>query len=197
MKYKEFKKLMKKTVFTPQEAQILDFKSPASQVNLQLHQWAKRGDLISLCRGHYAFPEITDPMTLVKYLYPPAYLSLESALNHYGLIPDIPFGLTLVTTRTTRHFQIPFGHFYYHRIQPDFFWGYDTKTLIGEREKVLLDYCYLNSAHLEMTSRFWQEFRLQNLDQINFKRLKSYAKRFDSKKILGLIYSIEEFAQND
>lgn len=198
MKYNDFKKFMKKPMFSTREAQILAFQSSPEQVNLQLHQWAERGELVHLCRGYYSFPDqITDQTEIIKYLYPPAYMSLESAMHHYGFIPDVPFGLTLVTTRITRHFQTPFGHFYYHRIHPKFFWGYDEKSSLGEKEKILLDYCYLNSARLESEFKFWKEFRLQNLEGLNFQKLTTSAKRFHSKKILQLAHSIQEYAKHD
>jgi predicted transcriptional regulator of viral defense system len=68
------------------------------QINTQLWRWTKRGKLIRLKQGLYLFPDHDlDEFVLSALLYQPSYVSLESALNNFGLIPDI----ALTTTQKT------------------------------------------------------------------------------------------------
>lgn len=197
MKLSEFKKKMQKPCFSVEEAKRVAWETSASVIKLELSQWSQKGEVIRLKKGLYCFPEkIGDRVEIARFLYEPAYLSLEYALNIYGLLPDIPFALTLVTPRTTRRFKNPFGQFIYHHVQKNLFWGYDPQTLMGEKEKALLDYFYLYSSRLVPKSDFWETARFQNLKEIDFKKLKSYAVRYQVKKVGQLVLSLEAFAKH-
>lgn len=185
---------MKKGVFTIEEARRIAWATNPKVLQVELHHWSKAGELVSLKRGIYGFPElIKDKMQIARVLYGPAYASLEYALHAYGLIPDVVFAITLVTTRLTRSFKTPYGEFTYRKIQPRLFWGYDPDTLMGEREKVLVDYCYLNSGRLIPNPDFWESQRWQNLDEVDFKKAAAFAKRFGSGKVLSLIQSLRDY----
>lgn len=185
---------MVKPFFSVEEARRVAFETPPATLGLQLHQWTAAGDLVRFKRGVYGFPgEVADKIALVPELYGPAYVSLESALHAYGLLPDVVFSVTLVTPRLTRRFTTPVGEFVFHHIKPTLFWGYDPQTLMGEREKVLVDYFYFNSARLTPARDFWREMRWQNLDQVNFRQARQIAKKFGSKKVTRLLESLAEF----
>ena len=57
-----------------------------------LVRWTKKGYLVHLRRGWYAFPEYKDKPEFAEYIagriYSPSYISLHSALAFYGLIPE-------------------------------------------------------------------------------------------------------------
>lgn len=186
---------MKKAVFSSEEALRVAWQTDRKTALLQLHQWNKNGDLVRIKRGVYAFSE-QSPNTaqLLPLLYAPSYISLEYALHFYGLLPDVVFTITAVSPRGTRKFQTPFGAFAFHKIQPQLFWGYDPETLMGEREKVLLDYFYLKGEHLKANPQFWEEQRFQNLEEIDFEKAERYAQHFQSKKINSLLFSLKEFS---
>ena len=186
---------MRKQVFTLAEAQAVAFDTKPDVLRLQLHQWVKSGELIAIKRGIYAFPEgLLDKVELARVLYAPAYISLEYALNAYGLLPDVPFAVTLVTPKATRTFQTPFGLFTYQKIKRAAFFGFDPETLMGELEKCLVDYLYLNGHKLEPSLSFWDEMRLQHVDVVDFKKAHTYALKFNSKKTLTLLESIKDYA---
>jgi hypothetical protein len=132
---------------------------------------------------------------VARVIYGPAYVSLEYALHFYGLLPDVVFALTLVTPRITRDFKTPVGEFIYHKIRSDLFWGYDPTTLMGEREKVLIDYLYLYSGRLVPKVDFWESLRWQNLGEVDFKKAKLFAKKFNSKKVIHLMESLETYGK--
>ncbi len=195
MKWKEFRKRMRKNVFTLAEARAVAFDTKPAVLKLELHQWMSAGDLIGVKRGVYAFADAPlDKIEIARALYAPAYVSLEYALNHYGLLPDVVFGVTLVTPKATRTFTTPRGLFIYRRIAQKLFFRFDPATLMGEREKCLLDYLYLNSAQFEPTARCWEELRLQNLSDIDFDKAFEHARAFQSKKLITLLGSIKDYA---
>ncbi|MBI2339281.1 MAG: hypothetical protein HYU99_02785 [Deltaproteobacteria bacterium] len=182
MKLSEFRKKMVKPCFTLAEAHRVGWRTSLGQLTLQLHQWGRRGEILRLKRGLYCFPEkISDKAFVAGALYAPCYISLEYALNLHGLLPDIPFAVTLVTPRISRDFTNPYGRFIYHKIQKGLFWGFDPQTLLGEREKVLLDYFYLYRHRLEAETAFWRDLRFQNTKELDFKKLKRYAAFFPEK----------------
>lgn len=79
-----------------------------------------------------------------------AYLSLLSALNLHGVIDQIPQQVYAVTIGPTKTVRTEVGIFSFHRIQPEFFDGFDwygaNKTfLIASAEKALVDALYLST----------------------------------------------------
>jgi len=198
MQLKQLKRQMKKNIFTKQEAQLVAFGTAPNTLKLQLHQWVRSGELVSLKRGLYAFSDRDMSKTeIARALYSPCYISLEYTLNVYGLIPDVPFSMTLVTPKATRIFDTPYGRFEYRKIKQEAFFGFDPETLIAEREKALLDYLYLNSKQLVPEPAYWRELRLDNLDDIDFGKAEHFAQRFGSKKLMKLLRGVKEYAGID
>lgn len=124
---------------------------PNEDFRVQLHRFVKKGYLISPKRGLYLFPKAKiDELELARLLYSPSYISLETALNYYGMIPDIPLSVTSVTTVTTKKIKTDFGQFYYQKIKPELFFGYkiipaqdEGVICMASPEKALLDFEYL------------------------------------------------------
>ena len=61
-------------------------------VKNQLRNWVTKDYLLRLKRNLYFLKEteLKDEFELANRLYEPSYVSLESALNYYGIIPDVP-----------------------------------------------------------------------------------------------------------
>ena len=189
---------MVKAVFTWEEAKVVAFKTSPSVLKFQLNYWKKRGELTALKRGVYLFPDReAKTEEIAKALYSPCYFSLEWVLHRHGLIPDVVFALTLVTTKATRAFQTPAGHFIYQKIKSSAFLGYDPQTLIAEPEKALVDYLYLHRHRFVPKNDFWEELRMQNLEEISFRECYSFAKYFQSEKLVKLIGSLRTYAKLD
>jgi hypothetical protein len=53
---------------------------------------------------------------LANLIYGPSCVSLDSALQHYGLIPEDVMAVTSVTTGRSRSFDTPVGRFTYRQI---------------------------------------------------------------------------------
>lgn len=196
MNFREFKKQMKKQLFTFEEACIVAFKTSPSTLKVQLHQWKTAGEILSLKKGLYMFADgDADVADIASALCGPSYISLEYALNHYGLLPDIPFAVTLVTTKTTRKFRTPRGQFTYQKIPARAFLGLDSKTLMAVREKAVVDYLYLNQHRFAPEEHFWEDLRWQNLGEVKFQKAKKFARCFKSPKLDTLLESLRSYAK--
>jgi len=194
MKLKEFRKRMKKSVFSTAEAHLVAISDDPKLINLQLHQWKEQGELIALKRGLYLFADAPRNMAeIAKALYSPCYFSLEYALSQQGVIPEAVFVTTLVTTKAGRRFETPVGTFIYQKIKKEAFTGFDSRTLMAEREKALTDYFYLHKAKLIPTDQFWEESRLNGSD-VNFTKVKRYAKLFRSPRLVSLLTDFQRYA---
>jgi len=133
-----------------------------------------------ICRGYYANP-FNMPILeeISSQIYQPSYISLESALYSWGILSQIPYILTCVSTQLPRTFNTSFGTIEYRQIKKDLFWGFVSREgyFIAEPEKALLDYLYLNKGkHID--------FSELNLNEINLTKLRSYAKKMRIKSQL-------------
>lgn len=121
-------------------------------VRTQLARFAKKELITRIKRGFYCFnPNQIDELELADRLYQPSYISLETALNFYGIIPDVPQSITSVALTTTKQIHNQFGTFAYTKIKPQLYFGF-TKVKspvsisffnLAHKEKALLDYFYL------------------------------------------------------
>ncbi|MEP7167546.1 MAG: hypothetical protein ABI758_06245 [Candidatus Woesebacteria bacterium] len=120
----------------------------------RLFEWQKKGYIKKLRRGYYAFSDINFSQevlfAIANRLYAPSYISLESALSYYGLIPEGVYQLTSVCSRKTIQFETSVGPFSYQTVKPNLLFGYELISQgsrsykIASREKAILDYLYLH-----------------------------------------------------
>jgi predicted transcriptional regulator of viral defense system len=82
---------------------------------------------------------------LAMILIPPCYISFESALEHYGILSQVPPVLTCASTSRSESRQTPLGDILFHRLRSTLFFGYRTEgnVLWAEPEKALLDWLYI------------------------------------------------------
>ncbi len=122
-----------------------------------LTRWMASNYIVQLKNRLYAFKEWTKlpgtDLIVANLMYRPSYVSLYSALSHYGMIPEYIAHTTSVTTLKTASFSNDMGNFDYRHIKPDLFWGYhmvdsinQRKILIALPEKALLDLLYLTPS---------------------------------------------------
>lgn len=162
---------------------------------LQLSRWSRSGKVIRLKRGLYTLPpdQQRTPFStlwLANTLYSPSYLSLETMLSWYDMIPERVAQTTSVTTLKTAQYKNAFGVFVYRHIKPQLFTGFEESkdkygaiVLMATPEKSLLDYIYFY-PHWQSTEDFFENnIRLQQLDQLRKKWLRHWSGCFQSKKI--------------
>ena len=139
-------------VFTLNDIRMLDpdFREPT------LNDWLNNGWIKRIRRFWYADssfnPQGNDYFFIANRIYSPSYISLESALSHYGFIPETTLQITSVSTRKTNFFDTQYGVFSYQSIKNSLYFGYeviennDRPFILATPEKAILDYLYLHSA---------------------------------------------------
>jgi len=169
-------------------------KSFAGFDSRRLVEWQEKGYIRKVINRWYVFADVQvdDNMMLwiANRIYQPSYISLESALSYYNLIPEAVYTTTSLTSNKTISFDTPEGMYSYRHIKPTFFFGYHVIQWEGfplkmaELEKSLLDYLYLNT-HIK-TSQDLDGLRLNtdNLkEQLDVAKLNDYLILFDSKAL--------------
>lgn len=204
MDFYEFtKKIKNYPVFTASEAKSIFFDQ--KNIIIQIAFWLKKGYLKKVKSGVYVLSEIENeinPMILAGKIYDPSYLSMEFALNYYGIIPDIPGTFTSITSRTTKYFKTSFGNFTYQKVKPSFFFGYETFTEknvsfnIATPEKALVDYLYMNKNKVKDDPDFWREMRIDTDFKFQNKKLEMYKNILNNKKVNKLIDSVLTYQKN-
>ena len=162
-------------------------------VRRQLGRWVKAGKVYQLRRGLYALaPPYQQtrphPFLIANQLVRPSYVSLQSALAYYGLIPEYVPVTTSVTSDRPQEFATPLGKYQFQRVKKERFFAFNLEDLGDEQdayvaapEKALLDLAYLHPGGDSLP--YLRGLRLQNLEQINSASLKEIALKFDSQKI--------------
>jgi len=165
---------------------------------LQLGRWQEKGYLVQLKRGIYLFADRQNQIsgfTIAQLLYQPSYISLQTALFEYGIIPDVTGVITSVTTKATRSYARPFGAFDYRSIKADLFWGYsevstgEDRYLLADPQKAILDFLYYNAAQI----RSKEDILGLRLDPISIRDLMAtdkfvqYQKAYANPKIDQLV----------
>lgn len=159
----------------------------------RLVEWQQKGYLVKVKRGYYCFRERSRGEYFLycaaNKIYSPSYISFESALAWYNLIPEGVFITTSVTTKNTASYASAIGNFEYKHFKPILFFGYkllkgkDFTFKIAEPEKVILDYFYINTLNnLEEI----EEIRFNEIvakELISFDKLQQYLRVFNSKKL--------------
>jgi predicted transcriptional regulator of viral defense system len=163
------------------------------QIRLQLNRWVNNGRLIKLHKGLYTlagpYRKIKpEPFSIANSLKSASYVSLQSALSWYGLIPEFVPVVTSVTTGRPRLIETPMGRFDFRHINKSFFWGYkqielmDGQTaFIARPEKAMLDLVYLTPGGDK--EDFIKELRIQDIEQIDKAVLREFSERTQSPKL--------------
>ncbi|MCJ7586345.1 MAG: type IV toxin-antitoxin system AbiEi family antitoxin domain-containing protein [Candidatus Aminicenantes bacterium] len=173
----------------------------------QLSRWRKSGRLIQLRRGVYALSERyrkndPHPFTAANLMKSASYVSLQSALEYHGLIPEYVPSVTSVTTGRPEHLANSLGSFIYKHVRRTLFFGYrrldleqGQRAFVAEPEKALLDLLYLPPGSGDPA--YLRELRLQNLASLNMGRLKDMAAQTKSPKLMAAYLSIHKLREED
>lgn len=176
-------------------------------IQRQLPRWVHSGRLTKLRRGLYAVPaphrtRVPDPFQVSNRLVRPSFVSMESALHYHEMVPDVPFGVTAVTTGRAGTHDTPLGSYIYHHIAPSRFWGFDEREIapgrrvyVATAERALLDLLYLRRGSEQPA--YLRQLRLQNLHRIDVAVLDGMAQRFGVAKLVRAVRSIQEAACED
>jgi predicted transcriptional regulator of viral defense system len=112
----------------------------------------EQGYLVQLRRGLYITTRqvkstMPEPFLISNHLLGPSYVSIDSALFYWGLIPEKVYEVTAVTNKLSKKFKTPLGIFSYtHMPLPYYSFGIEQLALtesqtvmIASPEKALSD----------------------------------------------------------
>ena len=200
MRFQEaYKELAEKKyhVFSFEDLCVFYPKEKRSSLRQYLSRWKKQAWIGSLRKGLYelTFPQGRDvpDFFIANKIYAPSYISLETALSYYSLIPEVSIAVVSVTPKTTRRFKNSHGLFIYRSVQPEAFRGYTIEkhnglnVLIAEPEKALVDYLHfktLRGGEFDMKA---ERLDKKRVNELNKKKLNNYAKIYhlDVKELLN------------
>jgi hypothetical protein len=172
-----FRTLIKEYSETPISRHLIldllrDYKSP----NDKISELLKSKELISLRRGLYMIgPKIDlpkpEPFLIANHLRGPSYVSLESALSYWNMIPERVYEISSVTTKTSKKYKTEVGRFSYKHLKtPYYSYGiknieYSAKQtiLIASREKALCDKIILTPKINLRSVKQTKEFLIEDL----------------------------------
>lgn len=179
-----------------------------------LNHWQQKNYLIKLKNGWYCFPEFLRHnkanWLIANSIYQPSYISLETILSFYGLIPEATFTTTSVTTLKTMAYRAVVGDLYYYTIKPTLYFGYrflpfmsqepaypfNRQLRIAELEKAILDFFYLRKNYRtkqDIIDLRFDRHIIQN--ELNRETLFNYLSQFESKTLEQCVATVLEVYQ--
>ena len=172
---------------------LLSGKVDPFDVRKQLSRWTASGKIYQLRRGLYSLAQpyqksVPIPFLIANRLVAGSYVSLQSALAYYGMIPEHVPTTTSVATAHPITYRTPLGQYDFYHIQVSWFHTYRRKELennqwayIATPEKALLDLVYLQPGGDK--DGYLLSLRLQAMDQLDMNLLQRLASTANKPKL--------------
>jgi len=193
MRYVEFLTTLKRnkvSIFSLRDIVNIFPDANVETIKNNLTNWLKKGYIERLKRNLYMCVEpvlesATPDFYIANKLYIPSYISLETALSHYNIIPEIAAQVISITTKPSREFKNRQGVFIYRSCKKRAFTGYRIvyyegyKVLIADKEKALVDFLYFKLRHGMPVDFDEERFDADILKEIEWKKARGYAELFN------------------
>lgn len=167
----------------------------------QVSEWIQKGYVVPLKRGMYTLQEKDRETKFSKYylanqLYLPSYISLETALSYYNIIPEGVYATTSISSKKTQEFNNALGQFIYHHVEPNHFGDFvmvqdefKNSVYMASKERAIIDFLYFRVPwEREYKSDiFTESYRFQNLEGLDTKKLRHIAKKYKINKMTILV----------
>ncbi len=173
----------------------------------QLSRWTRAGRIYRLRRDLYAlappYQKVKPhPFLVANRMARSSYVSRQSALAHYGLIPEYVPVVTSVTTGRPYLWKTPLGSYDFRHIKSDLFHGYQflelarrQQAFVATPEKALLDLIYLQPDG--DAPHYLRELRLQHLDRLDVDELGRQADLAKSPKLRRAAAFVANLARSE
>jgi hypothetical protein len=118
---------------------LKDYKRP----NDKIKALKSEGVIEAIKKGLYvAGPKVSTSKPenglLANHIYGPSYVSMDTALAYYGLIPERVYEIASMTTKASREFKTPAGIFTYtHLPLPYYAFGLNRVRLSSEQHAII------------------------------------------------------------
>lgn len=186
---------------------LLAGKANRAAVQKQLSRWASSGRLYQLRKGVYAFAppyqkNKPHPFVIANALMHGSYVSCQSALAYYGLIPEYVAATTSVCTQRPAAWDTPLGRFEFRFIKRDWLRGYAQHEVAPNQfafvacpEKALLDLVHLHPGG--DAPDYLRELRLQNFEKLDLPVLAELAQTSHKPKLIRAARVIAKLAEDE
>lgn len=144
--------------------------------NDKISELIRSGELLSVKRGLYVVGPETDlpipnSFLISNHLRGPSYVSLETALAFWNMIPERVYDISAVTLKTSKNYTTAVGRFsYMHLAAPYYSFGIQSvkltsqqTALIASPEKALCDKIILTPGILLRSITQTQDFLLDDV----------------------------------
>ncbi len=175
--------------------------------NDKISELIQNGELTALKKGLYIPGKVTElpapePFLIANHLWGPSYISLESALSYWGMIPERVFEITSVTIKTNKVYKTPAGRFTYRHIPlPYYAFGMQSITLsknqvamVASPEKAICDKIVTTSGIVLRSPAQARDFLIEDLrtdeerlSKLNWKIIVSWAEDAPKKNSLLML----------
>ena len=172
-----------------------------NHIRRQLTRWTNAGRLYQLRRGLYAlappFQKVKPhPFTISNRLARGSYVSCQTGLAHYSLIPEYVPTVVAVCSSWPRPWDTPLGSFIFRHVRSKYLLGYrllelghGQQALVARPEKALMDLIYLTPGG--DSEAYLRSLRLQNLESLNLQSLRDFAEAFGKPKLMRAAEQLE------
>jgi hypothetical protein len=185
---------------------LRDYKRPYDKIS----EMIKTGMLITVKAGIYvAGPNLPiakpEPFLVANHLWGPSYVSMDSALAHWGMIPEKVFEISSVTTKISKDYSTLIGRFSYtHLPLPYYSFGIQQlemtkkqRVLIATPEKALCDKVIGTSGLLlrstkMVTDLLFDDLRMDSdqLKKLNREMMSEWIRDAPKKNSLRLLINV-------
>ncbi|MDO8505914.1 MAG: hypothetical protein Q7S48_05065 [bacterium] len=178
-----------KKVFSSADLQKILQISDSNYSHVQASRLVKEGAIERVMRGWYVLSyNSPSDFELANVLYSPSYVSLDSALNFYGILVQSPQEVTSATTGLARKLEAGGKTFSYVHLDQKYYSYYEKSGdfLIASPEKALIDTMFF--VALGRGSLSVEELNLQSVDK---KKVKEIASRITNRAFKNYFASIK------
>jgi len=157
----------------------------------RLYEWQLKGYILKLRNSWYCLPSfLKEPYStwiIANTVHAPSYISLESALSFYGILPEGVHMCTSVCTKRTLRIKMAGHEYEFSRLREKHYSGYrleDTGALrrrlrIADPEKAVADFFYLRTSYNSEDEIRELRFNEASLDGgLDREKLRSYTETF-------------------
>lgn len=207
MKTVELDKLSNLLIVTKETLRQLE--KDNDRLDFNIKYWLKKGTIIALKKGVYVLKETWDReinkddyrQYVANQLCQPSYLSGEFIMSKFGLLTEAVYGITSMTTKTTKTFTNSLGSFTYYSLSPELFFGYEVKknnsfsVTVAKKSKAVFDFLYLRFIKsTPVNKKTIEELRInwENMTTEEFRELVQYGRKTNSVRLHQAIQIITE-----
>ena len=168
-----------------------------SNKKTKIQRMVKNKEIYPIAKGLYETEKKINPFYLADPIYSPSYISFETALSYYNLIPERVYAVMSATfkKKKRKEYNTPFGLFMYQDVPAEAF-PYGTYIIndgnysfkIASKEKALLDKLYSTSPILnmkEMRDYLFENMRINELvlDTFDKEKVDKLSKLYHSRNV--------------